>query len=530
VSFPINRRKAVAAVALSLLITVAFVGTAYARTNAKRAHVLADRTSQLSLKVDRLRHTLATAGLTTYTRNRVAATNGQVLGLNRTLLQLNRRPDLRHAPKRVRSAVAQLNKRVARLDTRLVKVELASRVTKSALSFGPSAKSSSQTSSLSSWATYWHKHPTPPKVVTPTPTPAASTTPTPTITASAPPVPAGAVTVTPSSNLQSAINALGTKGGTIVFSPGTYTVSTPLELPANNSAMLTLSGYGATIDLTASTPRFLVWNYSSGSLFRHFTVAGFAVNAENNHPSSGSYSPIGFDMQSGSSIYDAGNISIEDLTVQDITGTNIATSPTSAWNPCDVNIYTNGAQHVTGVTVTNVHLLGGSRGIDVWAGPGSVTMDQIVITNNWHDTGMNPTSFSASTNYQIGQDAHLGTLVMTNNFGARAFDCGIEVDNAENATLTGNVEQNCYYNEFYYTNFATPLSGAGEMTLQNDTASVTTSVYGGTGLGVGWEGVNIGTINVNNFTSSLSYGTKTQWTVASGVVMQGLLLNGVKVR
>ena len=127
-------------------------------------------------------HDLATAGrLTTYTRNRVAATNGQVLGLNRTLLQLNRRPDLRHAPKRVRSAVAQLNKRVARLDTRLVKVELASRVTKSALSFGPSAKSSSQDGrSLSSWATYWHKHPTPPKVVTPTPTPAASTTPTPT--------------------------------------------------------------------------------------------------------------------------------------------------------------------------------------------------------------------------------------------------------------------------------------------------------------------------------------------------------------
>ena len=342
------------------------------------------------------------------------------------------------------------------------------------------------------------------------------------------------VKVTPHNNLQAAINKLGRAGGTVVFRPGTYRVSRPLKLPAGNRAMLTLSGYGATVDLTAATPRFLVWNRSSGTVFRHITIAGFRVNAMGRHPSRGSYSPIGFDMQSGPGVYGADAISIENLTLKDITATNIATSPTSAWNPCDINIMTQGSgRHITGVLVKNCHLKGGSRGVSVLAqgSRSSVTINKIAITGCRHDTGINPSSFSASTNYQVGQYGHLGTLTMSKDYGARAFDCGIEIDNAASATLTGCVEENCYYNEYYDTNFATPLSGAGTgtTTLRNCTARVTRSVHGGTGFGIGWEGVPIGTIRLDNFAAHLAYGTKNAWWIDSSAVrMKALLINGVR--
>ena len=362
-------------------------------------------------------------------------------------------------------------------------------------------------------------------VVVPTPTPVPVPTPV-------PPTPSGnVVTVTPGMSIQAAIDGLGAGGGTVLC-VGAFTLSSPLKIPAALNGTLVLDGGGtASVKLAMTPPRFCVWNRDSGSLFRHVTVRGFTMDMGGLHPASGSFSPVGFDMQSGSSIYDAGGISIEDVLVANITATGIATSSTSAWNPCGVNVYTNadsGAQHVTGVSVQNVKLSGGSRGVSVWGAGSGITVDKVVITRCWHDTLVTPTSFSSSTNYQVGQDAHVGSLVMTDNYGARAFDCGIEVDNAESAILTGCIEENCYYNEFYYTNFATPLSGAGQTTLQGCTANVNINVHGGSGLGVGWEGTPIGRIDLNDFVANLAYGTKQKIVVAGGVVMAGLYVDGVK--
>ena len=344
--------------------------------------------------------------------------------------------------------------------------------------------------------------------------------------------------------IQAAVNARGTGGGTVTFPAGTYVVSSPIKLPAGNTDVLTLSGYGATISLRNTTPRFLVWNRpATHQTFRKFLVEGFTIDAGNLHPARGHYSVLGFEMQSGRGIYDATYLNVEEVTVKDCTVVNVATSPTSAWNPCVINIYTSQSTHMeatpdylTDILVQGCHLEGGSRGVNIWAGSGShsavnVTLDRVYIRDCWHDTGINPTSFSQSTNYHIGQWAKTGTIELTNNYGARAFDCGVEIDQAQSGLVSGCVEENCYYNEFFHDYFTAPLNGAGQTTYVNCTANVDRSIVGGTGLGIGNGGVTYGRIDLNNFTTNLQYGTKNRYIVAPGVVMTGgLYIDGTKVR
>ncbi len=338
--------------------------------------------------------------------------------------------------------------------------------------------------------------------------------------------------------IQAAVNACGSGGGTVGFPSGTYVVSKPIRLPAGNREQLVLSGYGARIKLTATTPRFLVWNRTAlHQTFRKFAVEGFTVDAGNQHPASGSYSVLGFDMASGG-IYDSAYLNIEEVTVRDCTVKNVATSARSAWNPCVINVYTTqwrGGEpawnHITDVTVENCRLEGGSRGVNITANgpyPLSVSLDRIAIRDCWHDTGIDPVSFSASTNYHIGQSGRVGTIELTNNYGARAFDCGIEIDQPAQGLIENCVVENSYYNEYYYTNFNRPLSGAGQTTFRNCTANVTRSVYGGTGFTIGWEGTKIGVVELDGFTANLDHGTKVTWQVNSDVVLEGLYVDGVK--
>jgi len=389
--------------------------------------------------------------------------------------------------------------------------------------------------------------------VEPTPTQTPTVSPTPTVEPSVEPSPTPTISPTPTPTLagvsveefgangsdqtddtaaiQSAIDSLGKNGGTVVFPSGVYMVSNPVKLPSGNLSELDIVGYEATIKLTNTKPRFLAWNRTaSGQVFRNISVVGFTVDANGKHPASGSYSVLGFDDANIGGYGTPYSISIENITVLDCDVVNVATSPTSAWNPCVINVFVSGTGHITDIDIERCHLEGGSRGINVWgADSGSnITMDRVYIRNCWHDTGINPTSFSASTNYHIGQFAKVGTVELTGNYGTRAFDCGIEIDQPANGLVANCVEENCYYNEFYYTNFVTPLSGSGVTTFRDCTARTTISVRGGTGLTIGDEGVAIGRINLDGYVTALSYGTKVKVQVNSGVTLGGLYVDGVK--
>lgn len=341
--------------------------------------------------------------------------------------------------------------------------------------------------------------------------------------------------------IQAAVDACGKGGGTIAFPAGTYRLSRPIKLPAGNSEQLVLSGYGARIELTATTPRFLVWNRTAlHQTFRKFTVEGFTVDAGNKHPSSGAYSVLGFDMADGDNVYDPIYLNIENVVIRDCDVVNVATSPRSKWNPCVINIFVTHAEpaestwnHIEDVLVQGCRLEGGSRGVNITANgpyPLSCTLDRITIRDCWHDTGIDPVAFSASTNYHVGQSGRVGTIEISNCYGARAFDCGIEIDQPSQGLISDCLVENCYFNEYYYTNFNAPLEGAGETTFRDCRARVTKPIHGGTGFTIGWEGDPIGVVRLDNFQTQLAYGTKVAWQVNSGVTMKGLYVDGVKVR
>ena len=334
--------------------------------------------------------------------------------------------------------------------------------------------------------------------------------------------------------IQRAVDARGSDGGTVVFPEGTYLVSRPIKLHAGNLETLRLSGYGATVKLANERPRFLGWDRPSGSLFRRFEIAGFTVDASGKHPSGGVYSVLGFDDANV-----AGNwatpqsMSIENLIVRDCKIVNAATSPTSQWNPCGINVFVSSAskQHIRDVLVENCRVEGCSRGINIWAADGGslVDIDRVYIRGCYHDTGIDPVAFSASTNYHIGQFGRVGHAEITDCYGARSFDCGIEIDQPSRCLVAGCVEENCYYNEFYYTNFVAPLEGDGETTFLDCIARVDRPIHGGTGLTIGNEGVPIGRINIDNLAAHLAYGTKVAGQVNSGVTFKdGVYVDGVK--
>ncbi len=333
--------------------------------------------------------------------------------------------------------------------------------------------------------------------------------------------------------IQAAVNSCGNRGGSISFPAGTYMVSAPIKLPAGNTNVLTLAGVGATIKLTNTKPRFLAWNRTSaGQVFRNFVIRGFKVDAQGKHPASGSYSVLGFDDANIGGYHTPSSISIQNLTVKDCTVVNVATSPRSVWNACGINVFMTGTGSITDVTIDGCRVEGGSRGINVWAADASsnVVLDRLLIQNSWHDTMVNPVAFSASTNYHVGQFAKVGTITLRNNYGARAFDCGIEIDQPTQGLIENNVIENCYYNEYYYTNFKRPLSGSGQTIFRNNTANVTIPVYGGTGFTIASEGVSIGAVKLEGFTTNLRYGTKVPYQVNSGVSISSFMVDGRTVR
>ena len=315
-------------------------------------------------------------------------------------------------------------------------------------------------------------------------------------------------------SIQSAVNACGTRGGTVVFPAGTYLVSKPIRLPAGNTSLLTLSGYGATITLSNTTPRFLVWHRTVGTprvqTFRKFSVEGFAIDAGNKHPASGEFSVLGFDTRVNNTVYWGGAyVNIEEVTVKDCTITNVATSPTSAWNAVDIHLGTGQFKaaeatrnHITDILVQNCRMEGGERGVNIngyGPYPLSIDLDRIYIRDCWHDTMVDPVQFGPSTNYHVGQSGRMGTVQITGCYGNRSFDCGVEVDQPANGLVQDCTIENAWNCLFYSTNFTTPLTGAGSLTYDRCKAqSDVLPLDAQQGFAVGWEGIDMGALTLTD--------------------------------
>lgn len=323
--------------------------------------------------------------------------------------------------------------------------------------------------------------------------------------------------------IQAAVDACGTGGGTVNFPAGTYVVSRPIKLPAGNTDLLTLSGHGATIRLKNTTPRFLVWNRRAMHLtFRKFCVEGFTVDAQNLHPASSSgYSVLGFDSWTRSAYRWSSYLNIEDVTVKDCTVLNVATDPAQAWNARCINIYTGQAgggevtwNHIQDVLVQNCRCEGGAAGVMIW-GSGvanlSVTIDRVYIRDCWHDAMTTITNSVNSSNYHIGQYAQVGRAEITNCYGNRSGDVGVEIDQASEGLVENCRMDNSNWNAYYYTDFSVPLrQSAPQTTFRNCDSHMylpQNNSGGQCGWGVSDEGYTIGVLNIENCTHEVDAST-----------------------
>jgi hypothetical protein len=314
--------------------------------------------------------------------------------------------------------------------------------------------------------------------------------------------------------IQAAIESCGTGGGTVIFPAGTYLVGSPIKLAPGNVAPLTLSGYGATVRLTNPTPRFLVWNRTAlHQTFRKFIVEGFSVDAGGLHPASGKWSVLGFDMRSGG-LHDSTYLSIEDIIVRDCAVKNVATSPDTAWNACDINMYTSQWKsrestwdHISDVLVRNCRLEGGQRGVNIWAGgpgPVSVSIDRVYIRDCWHDTMTSWSVYTKSSNYHIGQYGSVGRAEVTGCYGNRSGDVGVEMDQPSEGLVKNCTMENAGWTGYFYVHFTNPIHSAGSLTWQGGHAADRTCANDSYGYVIGSVGLPLGTIRLQDSTYTIS--------------------------
>ena len=331
---------------------------------------------------------------------------------------------------------------------------------------------------------------------------------------------------------QNAINSLGTSGGTIVFPSGTYVISSPLKLPSGNNALMTLDGSASpTIKLTASMPKFLVWNKTAANqTFRKFKVIGFQLNGMNKTGDYYNSAVIG-DTKDGW----ATDINVEDVTVQN-------NRLYGALEMKGINIYSgqgdSTSNHITNINIIGNRLEGVNHGVTVWAtkesnGASQVWLDNIIIRDNWTDTTRNIAG--PISNYHVGQYGIVGRTEITGNYGANTGDNCVEINNSTYALVENNTFVSPLWWATYYANYSAPPATQTFITRNNKTIVNRVTPKGGNyGYGIGNSGYQMpnATFTYENnsyeITSAVTGGDHRAFATHS-VTAKSLLINGLTV-
>ena len=266
--------------------------------------------------------------------------------------------------------------------------------------------------------------------------------------------------------IRAAVKSCGRTGGTVTFAPGVYTISKSIRLSPGNTAMLTLSGYGATVKLVGAEG-FLNFHRSADyRSFRHFTVKGFEVDATQRSNVPGA-ALIG--CRGVNSSYFVWRGDVEDIVVQDIHlyGAPSIPGDASCWGIAlgskqrdEREATTN---YVRDIRIDNVRIEGGDTGILV-AGQlsgaaaslhsppfdANIVVDDIEISNVDFRSGRVP-PFS-------GWESNTGIMVNQHGKGGRLYvrDCylqGTGDDLLEINSMSSALVENVYCKETYDLGF-----------------------------------------------------------------------------
>jgi hypothetical protein len=300
--------------------------------------------------------------------------------------------------------------------------------------------------------------------------------------------------------IQAAVDACGTKGGTITLVPGVYTISSSIELPPGNAAMLTLSGYGATVKLVGAVG-FLDFDRSADhQSFRHFKVAGFAVDASQRKNVRGA-ALIGCFSDDSAYFVRRGNV--EHIRVRDVHlyGAPSVSGDASCWGIALGTKHEREREatrtYVRDIRIDNVRIEGGDTGIVVAAQLSASTqslhanpfdmnavVDEIEIGNVSFVSGRVPpfTDWESNTGIMVNQHGKGGRLYIHDCYLQGTGDDLCEINSMSRALVENVHATETYDLGFQLRNQGMTLDGT-QLTTYRDCTYVAGREPNGIGFG-----------------------------------------------
>jgi hypothetical protein len=358
--------------------------------------------------------------------------------------------------------------------------------------------------------------------------------------------------------IQAAINACGTTGGVVFFPPGkTYYLHKAsaggLKLPAGNTARLTLSGYDATIKLSANVPRFLDFNRTADyQTFAHFSVEGFGIDADN---VAGRQHVVGFSYIDGGPLR---RINAADIAVRDIHAYNILTDTTYP-NPasCREGVFIGTYQvarseaitnTIADVFIENVRLEGGTVGFavggadysGVWPQDAHIEIDNVHLDGCSWDSGVRAPGFWPANGMHMGWAAKGGSLYVNDCTFKGSGDNNFEVNSWRYALIENCVSEDANNVGYYFNNFNLPIGDSvddQQTTWRNCSHRQTSTMSGSRGWTVGSDNP-VGTLTLDGCsvsstvsdTSGASFFNMPDSTKVRKVVLRGCSYSGTGMR
>jgi hypothetical protein len=263
--------------------------------------------------------------------------------------------------------------------------------------------------------------------------------------------------------------------GVIVFPPGVYPLSEPLRLPPGAN-YLNLSGYGATIQTARLFDCVKRADYDT---FQNLTIEGFTVDC------------AGMTLASGHVLFGASNwhrINYEQIHLRDLTLLGGAVDTSGQTTPSGIVLATFIDSDHEPVQLAIQHILiercrvsgcnsgvvvNGARGASGTAEATNIRIDNITLRDCYHDTGITPQAgIPAMSNFQVGQDAIGGKVLISNCYGRGSGDVGIEVDEFADAVI-----ENCYIENastaYFFANNSNLIDPTMQRTVIRNCTAVT---------------------------------------------------------
>lgn len=162
------------------------------------------------------------------------------------------------------------------------------------------------------------------------------------------------------------------------------------------------------------------------------------------------------------------DVNFDHIVVRRIRTLNVQTTASATAQQFNIWIVIEATNNATQYMFTNIlveqcEFNGGCYGVGLYgthqsgfAGDPNIWMDNIVVRDIYHDTGVSPTTSDSFANVQVGSRAQGGRCWIANIIGKNSWDVGVEIDNFQQAFVNNIYLENWFGNGIAITNFNAP--------------------------------------------------------------------------